>query len=88
MTVVTLRGFTPGETVNVYPFARAEPFARQLGQMPPGAPTATGAASTGGVYAPDLADNIEYLAFGVTSKVAKQVVNAVTQGGSVPWAPA
>ena len=88
MTVVTLRGFAGGETVNVYPFMKAEPFIRQYGQTPPGAPTATGAASATGVYAPDLPDNTEYLAFGLTSKVSKQVVNAVTQGGSVPWAPA
>jgi len=88
MTVVTLRGFAAGETVNVYPFAIGELWARQMGQMPTSAPTATGAASAGGVYAPDLPDNIEFLAFGVTSKVTKQVLNAVTQGGSVPLVPA
>lgn len=88
MTVVTLRGFTGGETVNVYPFAKAEMFLRQYGETPPGAPTATGAASATGVYAPDLPDNTEYLALGVTSRRTRQVLNAVTVGGSVPWAPA
>lgn len=88
MTVVTLKGFAPGETVNVYPFAKAQPFLRQYGQTPPGAPTATGAASATGVYAPDLPDNTEFLALGVTSRITKHVVNAVTQGGSAPWAPA
>lgn len=88
MTVVTLKGFAGGETVNVYPWATGQLFARQYGQTPPGAPTATGAASATGVYAPDLPDNIEFLALGVTSRITKQVLNAVTQGGSVPWAPA
>lgn len=88
MTVVTLRGFAGGETVNVYPWARGELFARQMQQTPPGVPTATGAASATGVYAPDLPDNIEFLAMGMTSKTTKHVLNAVTVGGSVPWAPA
>lgn len=88
MTVVTLRGFAAGETVNVYPFAKGELWTRQMGQTPPGAPTATGAASATGVYAPDLPDNIEFLAFGLTSKVTKQVLNAVTQSGSIPLVPA
>lgn len=88
MTVVTLRGFAPGETVNVYPFAVGELWTRQMGQAPPGAPFATGAASAAGTYAPDLPDRIEFLAYGVTSKVTKQVLNAVTEGGSVPLVPA
>jgi hypothetical protein len=88
MTVVTLKGFAGGETVNVYPFAVGELWARQMAQTPPSAPTATGAASATGVYAPDLPDNLEFLALGVTSRRTKHVVNAVTIGGSVPWAPA
>lgn len=88
MTVVTLRGFAGGETVNVYPFAIGELFARQMSQTPPGVPAATGAADAGGTYAPNLPDNVEFLAYGLTSKRSKHVVNAVTQGGSVPWAPA
>jgi hypothetical protein len=88
MTVVALKGFAAGETVNVYPFAIGELWARQMQQTPPGTPTATGAASAGGAYSPDLPDNLEFLALGVTSRRTKQVLNAVTIGGSVPWAPA
>lgn len=88
MTVVTLKGFADGETVNVYPFAIGELFIRQQGELPPGPQTATGVASATGVFSPDLPDNIEFLAYGLTSKRSKHVVNAVTQGGSVPWAPA
>jgi hypothetical protein len=88
MTVVTLRGFTPAETVFIYPFAVGELWARQMGQPPRGAPVANGVADANGTYSPDLPDNIEYLAYGATSKKTSQVMNAVTQGGSVPLVPA
>jgi hypothetical protein len=85
---VTLKGFTPAETVNAYPFAVGELWARQMSQTPPGAAAATGVVTATGTVDLDLPDNIEFLAYGLTSKRTKQVVNAVTQGGSAPWAPA
>jgi hypothetical protein len=88
MTVVTLTGFTPLENVMVFPWRIGEVWVRQMGQTPPSTPTAMGGASATGVYAPNLPDNQEFLAFGLTSRISKQVVIAATQGGSAPWAPA